>query len=325
MDCDGVGHGFPLRDMIAAKIPCGELTEIRRNSGMIVESCKTIRESGTFISSTKADPSKPQENLIHVNSFAPEDQISKISSIISTLKNKPWGYDPVSDIQVLVPVNESSKLSRVNLNKILQDLVNPKSKANSCDGNPFRIGDKIINSKNGFFICDDEYNPEANENGQVFVANGEMAIVETVSATLTTARLTTRDSVVLKIPSGRKRKDEAAGSETETEGAIASWSLGYAITTHKSQGSEWPIAIVVIDGSGAAKMVCTREWVYTAFSRGKEYVAAVGPGQLVLEFCRKSQVWKRKTFLVELIRQISLNWDELKPDRITIPASSLCE
>jgi ATP-dependent exoDNAse (exonuclease V) alpha subunit len=163
------------------------------------------------------------------------------------------------------------------------------------------------------------------ENGQVFVANGEMAIVETVSATLTTARLTTRDSVVLKIPSGRKRKDEAAGSETETEGAIASWSLGYAITTHKSQGSEWPIAIVVIDGSGAAKMVCTREWVYTAFSRGKEYVAAVGPGQLVLEFCRKSQVWKRKTFLVELIRQISLNWDELKPDRITIPASSLCE
>lgn len=73
------------------------------------------------------------------------------------------------------------------------------------------------------------------------------------------------------------------------------------ISGHKSQGSEWPVAIVVLDEAGAR--VATRNWLYTCISRGKVFCLLIGKRTVLDEMCRRDGL-RRKTFLVERIREL---------------------
>jgi len=142
-----VGYGAPLRDMIAAGVPYGELNEIKRNAGTIVRACKAIRECKTIPLDREFNlGAEPPQNLV-LRTCKQSDAVRTIRERIEALRER--GLDPIWDVQIIVAVNKRSPLARVTLNKYLQDLLNPSGK--SVAGSPFRVGDKVIVTKNSFF------------------------------------------------------------------------------------------------------------------------------------------------------------------------------
>lgn len=306
-----VGHGAPLRDMIAAGLPYGELTEIKRNSGGIVEACAAIRRGERWGAG---------DNLLIHESRGPHEQIE---TMLETLEGaRAQGRDPIWDCQIVCPVNKRSPLARKALNLILQRELNPAGQV--AGTNPFRTDDKIVNTKNTSFTLvshGDDFdadNPRAGDGDskEAYVANGELARVLDVDDRWTIAELDNPWRVI-RIPRGSGKKkaaddgdDEAeatAGDDNDNEnkeidtGTGCSWDLGYALSVHKAQGSEWPVVLVMLDEYPGAKRVASREWIYTALSRAKEYCHLIGSKATADAICQRPAIWKRKTLLKEQI------------------------
>lgn len=309
-----VGHGAPLRDMIAAGVPYGELTEIKRQQSgsdrvhAVVQACADIRDGRQFSCG---------EELRHVAAFTPESQIAWMTDTIDSA-SRSMKIHPVWDVQVLCAVNKKSELSRKELNKVLQAQLNPNQPQH---GSPFRAGDKVVNTKNGWFPLveivqrnpimgnlvrvsehpDNDPNLQLNNDGKVYVANGELGEVMEVHANFMHVRLTAPKRLIV-VPRGAADVNDD-GSDDESTGTGCNWDLGYALSVHKSQGSEWPVVIVMVDDSGAAKRICSREWLYTAISRAKNCCYLVGNLAVAQGFCRRTAIDKRKTFLKERIQE----------------------
>lgn len=326
-----VGHGAPLRDMLAAGVPAGELTKIERNSGRIVLACADMIDRKRLVVSEKldiAETAEPKENLIITQPDTAEGQIAALSRLIEQLRTG-GKFDPVWDVQVICAVNAKSQLGRKPLNKLLQDQLNPRTADNSVAGSPFRVGDKVICTKNsrfpGVISTRDDTVAEVieSEDGKHLVANGEQGEVLIVEPTRTVIRLTAPDRVVAVIRGpGRDDKDPIApdGSDPATSGtapaegeddsASAStgtgcdWELAYCISGHKSQGSEWPVVLVMVDEHGGAQRVCTRNWLYTAISRAKVFCVLIGKKHIADAMLTRDGIGRRKTFLVERMKEI---------------------
>lgn len=297
-----VNHGAPLRDLIAAGLPYGELTEIKRNSGGIVEACAAIRDG---------KPWQCGDNLKLLHTSTPQDQLETV--VLVSHRVAAMGLDPIWDSQVLVAVNAKSKVSRAALNVVLQEQLNPNGQG--MKGCPFRIGDKVVNTKNGYFSFIDSGTPleelGTNSRGEVYVANGELGEVIAIEDKSLVVRLGGPVRVV-KVPRGpvsTRAKDaeeniESDASEVSEEKPTATgcyWELGYALSVHKAQGSEVPVAIVVLDEYPGARMICDRSWIYTAISRAKTKCVLVGAKATADAMCGRVNIGKRKTFLRELV------------------------
>ena len=76
------------------------------------------------------------------------------------------------------------------------------------------------------------------------------------------------------------------------------------MTCHKSQGSEWPVVVVMIDEGGG--MVASRNWHYTAVSRAARLCVLIGKRGVMLRQCRRDGLQKRKTFLKELLTEATV-------------------
>lgn len=310
-----VGHGSPLRDLIQSGVSYGELREIKRNSGGIVETCAAIRDNPGKINWNVGG------NLIFDRCYQPEKQREQAIKWIR--KAQAEGLDPIWDCQVVVAVNEKSPLSRKELNKFLQDELNPTPAAGSSLANcPFRVNDKIVNTKNGYFetvgsldgLHEDIEDLETNDKGEVYVANGELAKVVDVDGNKITAELSLPYRKI-KFWLGKKNQNgqsdhspTAEGSESSSEPnnkdestSGCTFELGYALSVHKSQGSDWPVVIVMIDDFPGARQVCDRSWIYTAISRAKSRCVLIGKEQVANQMAKVSNIGKRKTFLRERI------------------------
>lgn len=284
-----VGHGAPFRDMLEAAIPQGHLTEIHRNAGTIVRCCKSIREDRKL--TLAEEISLPHDNLCVAPTTKPEGTIRQIQSLLTHAWGR--GFDPIDDCQVIVPINEKSEVSRKRLNPLLQGHLNPNGE--TCERAPFRCGDKIVCKSNSRMPAADDCPPdEIDDEGKVYVANGEQARVQSVSPGFSVAALNSPPRSVV-IPHVQSEGDEAGKSN---------WELAYAISCHKSQGSQWPVVIVVIDDSGAARKLCDSHWLTTAISRAERYCVLVGRESRARDFVRKSGLWKRRTFLCSKIREL---------------------
>ena len=115
---------------------------------------------------------------------------------------------------------------------------------------------------------------------QEFVANGDMGRVVHVDKG--------KMHVQLRYPN---RLVYIAGK------SLGDFSLAYAITVHKSQGSQWPIVIYVSDDSGFRWV--SRELIYTALSRAETLAITIGSKGTILQDCEREVLSKRKTLLVE--------------------------
>jgi exodeoxyribonuclease V alpha subunit len=307
-----VGHGAPLRDMLAAGVPAGELTKIERNWGQIVQACADIRDGKRWQTVTDLDPDTGA-NLKLLPAANGAAAVEKIVETIRKIKEAKL-YDPIWGVQVIVAVNRKSELSRRDLNKRLQAELNPAGER--AGSNPFRVGDKIVCLKNAIMPAVEDCPPDCNRDamdGKVFVANGELARVVSVVEKMTVVSLDSPRRLV-KIPRGTDgdgkgtTKDTKGTKEDEADDSAAAtntgcqWDLAYAISCHKSQGSEWPCVIVALDEYPGARRVCDRSWIYTAISRAKGICLLVGKRSTAEGMCFMQAIKRRKTFLRELIQ-----------------------
>lgn len=284
-----VGHGAPLRDMIAAGLPCGELTEIHRNAGRIVRACAELRTRHTFDCPGRFDV-KNGENLALFPAANADATIERMRQFLEVIRAK--GYDPIWDVQVICAVNEKSPLSRKRLNKLLQETLN--GGGDRIGSNPFRVGDKLIFLKNGTVPL------AAKGEGEdaAFVANGEQGEVLDVEPLRTMVRLESPARLVI-VPHG-KISEEDSDDEMKVD-------LAYAITGHKAQGSSWPFVVVLLDEYPGAQMLMTRNWIYTAVSRAEVACAVIGKRSVLEAACRQDGL-QRKTFLAEMLRE-DADWE----------------
>lgn len=271
-----VGNGAPFRDLIAAGVPRGDLREIKRNSGGIVEACAAIRDRKKW---------QPGDNLtIHGGSQGVDDVLAVITQHASE-------FDPVAEMQVLVAVNDRSPLSRKKINQVLQAELNSNRKH---EGTPFRLGDKVVCLQNSkFTLIEGDCRPSSD--GQIYVANGELGVVREIEPKCLQVELDGPRRLV-RVPRGKAAED----------GTGCPFDLAYALSVHKAQGSEFPLAIVVLDDYPGARRICDRSWIYTAISRAKSRCVLVGKKSTADAMCRRAAIHSRKTFLREryLINQV---------------------
>jgi exodeoxyribonuclease-5/exodeoxyribonuclease V alpha subunit len=302
-----VGHGAPLRDLIAAGVPCGELTEIRRNAGLIVRACVQIK-AGQRVETAEQYDADAGKNLRHVEVRTAEESIEALRRLLARFRQS-GRFDPLWDCQVVVAVNANSRLSRKNLNRLLQMELNPNGLR--AEPNPFRVGDKLICLKNSSFPLVDlrpegeahnvqhyiEVRDDGGEPVAEFVANGDIGRVLAVAPKLTVASFTLPDRT-FKIPMGAPN---ASDDRDDESGTGCGFSLAYAVTTHKMQGSEAPVIIAMIDDYPGAMRVASREWWYTAISRAQKLCILIGRRDVLERQCRRKTLDRRKTFLKELL------------------------
>ncbi len=285
-----VGHGAPLRDLIASgHVPVGHLTEIQRNAGDIVKFCTAIKNEEKFKIQTKMDLPKGHNLMLRRHETANGTiscMLSMLRSIIRTGKT-----DPVWEVQIVCPMNTRGDLSREKLNKVLQKTLN----AHNESKNLFWTGDKVVCQKNSWFPAvdamtapDDDVLSQVDKHGnlQIYVANGELGKVveEEPRRTLVQFQRPKRYVVVPRGGEGQK-----------------SLVLGYCLTVHKSQGSEWPVVIVICDPEGRA--VTDRPWLYTAASRAKAGCILIGTEKTIHAMRMKKSIGWRNTFLVTQLQE----------------------
>ena len=271
-----VGAGAPLRDMIASKaMGYGELTEIIRNSGGIAEACQAIANGHRW---------EPGDNLEMWQSNSTDAQLKSAFKLID--ETQAAGFDPVWDLQLVIALNEKSKVSRKELNPLLQARLNPNKKV---AGSIFRDADKIVCLSNGKYRMVEDEAGLADEDGNVRVMNGEIGRVIAVQEKSLVVEMNSPNRLIF-VP--RKPSDKHAGCDFD---------LAYAMTCHKLQGSESPIVGVIIDER--AGRVCDRSWIYTAISRAKMRCVLIGKRRTIDSMCRKQEILKRKTFLRERLQR----------------------
>lgn len=324
-----VGHGAPLRDLIAARVPTALLTEIKRNDGAIVRACAAIKDGRRFEVSPRVDPDAGH-NLVHFPADSTAEQVQGVVGLLGRCHAK--GFNPIWDCQVVVATNDKSEVSRKQMNRVLQDVLNPVQDWMLADRkNPlFRPGDKVICLKNtevsrwedrtrigeidggeDAAAMEDTTDPTnyVKTQGMCYVANGDMGRVLATDAKGAVVRFLQPDRVV-RVDTSRKKPagGPAGGSNGDGDngdgGNKLDFDLAYAVTVHKSQGSEWPIVVVVLDeGSGP---IGSREWIYTAISRASKLCFLVGKLATAYKFASRINLEKRKTFLSALLTERAL-------------------
>ena len=248
-----VGAGNVLRDMIASEcIPVIRLREIFRQaegSGIVTNS--HLINSGEY-------PEQQSGNDFYIISKTSEMSVSDtIRELVGGRIEA--GFDFVhsaDDIQVLTPTKRGM-LGAPSLNAMLQEVINPpaEDKAELRIGSvTFREGDKVMQLKNNYGA---EWRTDYLSTEGEGVFNGDMGIVEAIDTEDKTMTVRMDDRVI-----------EYAGD------MLDEIDLAYAVTVHKSQGSEFPA--VVIPVLNFPPMLMTRNLLYTAVTRGKKLVIIVG-------------------------------------------------
>lgn len=295
-----VGHGAPLRDLIlSGRASYGELTEIRRNSGDIVQGCKTLKDGQRFAPNLTTLNLETGKNWIHRPAYSPAEQIQSLLQLVRTV---PKTFNPTFDIQVICSVNEgkNNPISREKLNAILQPVLNPKHPLK--EKQKFALRDKVICTKNSLFdqveVVQSSAGVEIEETGvRDFVANGEIGQVCMMEEK--------RAIVKLMFPQRFIAVPFSGGSSSAGEGGGSAqvFDLAYAITCHKSQGSQMPVVIVMLDDSNGANWVTSREWHYTAISRAEKICMTIGKWETLMRQTKRVSLSGRKTFLVERVEE----------------------
>ncbi|MBO6241577.1 MAG: ATP-dependent RecD-like DNA helicase [Butyrivibrio sp.] len=211
--------------------------------------------------------------------------------MIQLIRDKLPGYvgAEVYDIQVLTPMKKGP-LGAVQLNLILQEYLNPPdaSKKEHAYGElVLREGDKVMQIKNNYqaqWEVVGKNNIPVDSGLGIF--NGDMGIVKEINEY-------SQDVVVEFDEHRRVRYPFSELDELE---------LSYAITIHKSQGSEYPAVIMPL--LGGPRMLLNRNLLYTAVTRAKSTVCILGSSQTVLNMAGNEQQLKRYTGLKDRIREV---------------------
>jgi exodeoxyribonuclease V alpha subunit len=279
-----VGPGSVLKDIIASgSFPVVTLTKIFRQAG----------ESGIVVNAHKINAGEPVllDNKSRDFFFLKRRDPNVIISVMLTLiqKKLPKYVDAAPyEIQVMTPTRKGL-LGVEHLNIILQRYLNPPGpeKAEKENGQRiFRVGDKVMQIKNNYQLeweISTKYGLTVDKGMGIF--NGDMGIVTDIN--------TYEDLLVVEYDEHRKVKYPFELLE-ELE-------LAYAITVHKSQGSEYPAVIIpLLQGP---RMLYNRNLLYTAVTRAKQCLTIVGSDTTFQEMIQNKNEQNRYTSLAERIQE----------------------
>ena len=271
-----VGAGNILKDMIdSGRLTVVALNEIFRQAQ---QSC-IITNAHRIVNGEQPDLSRKDSDFFFMQRLDAEGAALTVTELCSRRLPDAYGYSPLEDIQVLCP-SRKGILGSVEMNKMLQRVLNPpKKELSEVKGVlfTFRDGDKVMQTKNNYDIVW----KKDGENG-TGVFNGDIGTIVKVKRSEGTAVI-------------------------DFEGRIAEYSLemleqlelAYAITVHKSQGSEFTAVIIPLLG-GFDKLYY-RNLLYTAVTRAKKMLIIVGSKSIVEKMVRNDRRTLRYTCLRHMI------------------------
>ncbi len=270
-----VGPGNILSDLIrSGAIRTFELKEIFRQAekSPIVVNAHRVRQ-GNLPNLEKDRNPEGLSEFYFIEQYQPETVVKTIVELCSRKIPERFGFDPVRDIQVLSPMHKGT-VGTIQLNQVLQEALNPQSSPGA--GIQFRPGDKVMHLKNNY----------AKE-----VFNGDIGVISEIdqSPQLSKRRLSVHYD------------DRLVDYENEE---LEELTLAYAISVHKSQGSEYPA--VVIPLMPQHHPLLQRNLLYTAITRGKKLVIIVGTRQALDTAIKNDKPRNRLSLLDRRLKNASI-------------------
>ncbi len=267
-----VGPGFVLADMInSGVLPVVRLTEIFRQaeSSMIIVNAHRINRGEFTIPAYDSAAGAELSDFYVVPSESTDDILRRLLLVVADRIPARFGMDPLLDIQVLTPMNKGP-LGTKSLNALLQERLNPGAARKIMRfGTTYAEGDKVIQMVNNY-------------DKEVF--NGDIGRIAAVD----------EDESMLRVDyDGREVLYES--------GELDEIALAYAITIHKSQGSEYPA--VVIPLSMQHYTMLERNLIYTAVTRAKKLVMIIGDPKALSMAVGNKRSSQRMTGLTALLAE----------------------
>lgn len=251
-----VGPGAFLNDMIQLNPDkTAYLTEIYRQGqdSMIIQNAHRINQGKTLLPNQLDQLS----DFYFISETCPDTLHQRIHTLVTQRIPKRFSLNPMSDVQILSPMHKGD-LGTGKLNELLQDILNPQHNKTSFK---FRVGDKIIQTRNNY-------------DKDVF--NGDIGFVVEIDSNRKEVTINFNDSYVCYLFS---ELDEIQ--------------LAYAISIHKSQGSEYPAVIIPLAMQHFTLL--ERNLIYTAVTRGKKLVIIIGDLKALNMAIRNKKSHKRNT------------------------------
>ena len=277
-----VGEGNVLNDIMSSNafhiVELKEIFRQARNSGIVVNAHRInngehpdLKEKfDDFFFITKTDEEIP----------------GVIADLWQTRLPRKYGKETINRIQIITP-QKLGKTGTRSLNELLQERLNPKNISKlECDATRerhLRIGDRVMQIKNNY---EAEWRTSSGQKGRG-VFNGDIGEIHNIN----------NEEKCLTVDFG-DRKIEYTFSEIEE------LDHSYAITIHKSQGSEFPIIIIPISTS-CPPLLQTRNLIYTAITRASKMVILVGDPSTFYKMIDNNTEQKRNTYLEKMIRMNS--------------------
>ena len=285
-----VGAGNVLADIIASGlIPVVMLTHIYRQSeeSLIAASAHAVNEGNM------PDISSKDKDFFFIRAKTPEQISDTVVDLASRRIPKYLGVD-AQKLQVLCPVKNGS-CGTLSLNARLQDVINPVGAEVKFGDIIYRVGDKVMHIANNYQLSWVRRQPYYETGEGVF--NGDTGVVVDVKTDSGEITVLLDDGRTVMYPADVRNQLMPA----------------YAVTVHKSQGSEYVGVIMPI--TGGSPMIMTRNLLYTAITRAKKFVALVGDEYYLKRMIDNNYIAKRysgmKSFLIELYGNNSLLYGEI--------------
>lgn len=274
-----VGPGNVLLDLIDSDIVnCVRLTEIFRQAAesMIIVNAHRVNEGKMPLLNVK------DKDFYFINASREGDVIDIIKGLISKRLPEYYGFDPLKDIQILSPV-KNSILGTKSINKEIQSLINPSDNAYEIKSGDrvFRTNDKVMQIKNNYNITWEDESTGQKGDG---IFNGDIGIIEEVN----------EDGLIIRFDDTKIVNYE--------KNQLDELVHGYAVTVHKSQGSEFKA--VVVPAWDFPPMLMNRNIIYTALTRAEKLVVVVGKKNSLSRMIMNKLNNKRKTGLGTRLRKI---------------------
>ncbi len=265
-----VGAGNVLQDLIRASgAPITRLSVIFRQEGQsgIVKTAHAVNSGDTALPQVVPDVDKAHasSDITFIVADSAEDCVRKVIRLCTEFIPRNFaGCDPVADVQVMAPMHKGFA-GVANLNTELQGALNGRPGGIRTLSGEFRPGDKVIQLRNNY-----DKNLFNGDIGRITSADGE---------------------------GGRIEADFDGERHSFTRAETGDMALAYAISIHKSQGSEYPVVIVPL--LKAHFMMLQRNLLYTAITRGRRKVFLVGEPAAYAMAVRNGESRQRTTHLKE--------------------------
>lgn len=275
-----VAPGNILKDIISSDIAStSKLDKIFRQSerSMIIYNAHNINMGVMPVIDNKSD------DFFFIDAPTPQKAVQKALELCTNRLTAYKHYDPVYDIQVISHVKRG--ITGVeNLNKQLQQALNPPSKG-KAEKNilsyTLRERDKVMQIKNNYSAI---WTNILTAKTGMGIFNGDIGVIQSINA----------ETKLITVLFEQERLVHYAFEDADQ------LMLSYAITTHKSQGSEFNAAIILMcEGYG---QFLSRNLLYTAVTRAKETVVLVGSRRIIQMMLNNNNSVERKTALSERIR-----------------------